>query len=89
MALLARGYGKVVRGGGADFLFYWHAGREVLAGHHPYAVEGYYYPPFFAVGMASLAWLPWKVAAAVWLGGVGAWVGGGGALGNRNLGLKR
>lgn len=33
----------------------------------PEAVRGFYYSPFFAVGMRSLAHLPFAVARAVWL----------------------
>jgi alpha-1,2-mannosyltransferase len=61
-----------VRGGFKDLLVYQHAGRAFLDGvsvyHSDEPVNGlpFTYPPFAAVVMAPLAWLPAWLAATLW-----------------------
>jgi hypothetical protein len=51
---------------GSDFTIYYEAGRALIEGRNPNRVFGFIYLPFFALCMAPLALLPYKVAAAVW-----------------------
>jgi hypothetical protein len=63
---------------GFDFVVFWHAGRDVLAGHSPYpalaslpkvanhqAFAPFVYPAPFAVAVAPLALLPLPVASSL------------------------
>lgn len=54
---------------GSDFTIYYDAGRALIEGREPNRVFGFIYLPFFALCMAPLALLPYKVAAVVWQAG--------------------
>jgi alpha-1,2-mannosyltransferase len=70
--LVATAVAAGVRGDLKDLLVYQHAGRGFLDGASVYddPVGGlpFTYPPFAAVLMAPLAWLPAWLAAALWTG---------------------
>lgn len=51
---------------GSDFTIYYQAGRALIEGREPIRVFGFIYLPFFALCMAPLALLPYKLAAVVW-----------------------
>ena len=55
----------------ADFHWYYWAGERVFEGAdlYTYVLDGYIYPPFFAVAMYPLSLLPRTVAAAIWYAG--------------------
>lgn len=78
---------------GQDFRGFYAAARVFVAGGNPYdysqvasvlaAVTGrqgnnpYYYPPWFVLLCAPLAWLPFPAARAAWLGlNAAAWIAG-------------
>jgi len=52
----------------ADFHWYYWAGGRVFTGAdlYTYVLDGYIYPPFFAVAMYPLSLLPRTAAAAIW-----------------------
>ena len=55
----------------ADFHWYYWAGEQVFKGAdlYTYVLDGYIYPPFFAVAMYPLSLLPRTLAAASWYAG--------------------
>jgi hypothetical protein len=54
-----------------DFSWYYWAGERVFTGAdlYTYVLDGYLYPPFFAVLMFPLSLLPRTLAAAIWYAG--------------------
>lgn len=72
LAALAAGSINVVKKSrDADFHWYCYAGGHVLSdkGIYHYVLDGYLYPPFFAVLMIPLSALPATWAAAIWYAG--------------------
>lgn len=67
-----------LHGGFTDLNVYQHGGRALLDGGSPYAGREpvgdlpFTYPPFAAVAMAPLAWLPAWLLAALWTAASGA-----------------
>jgi hypothetical protein len=55
-----------LRPSGSDFTVFYRAGEAVLAGRDPTQVERFLYPPFFALVVAPLAWLPYALALVLW-----------------------
>ncbi len=55
----------------ADFHWYYWAGSRVFEGAdlYTYVLDGYIYPPFFAVAMYPLSLLPRTLAASIWYAG--------------------
>ncbi len=54
---------------GGDFSFYFHAARAVAAGHSPYSVAGYVYPPLIAIVLAPLAHVATPTVWKLWVDG--------------------
>ena len=54
-----------------DFSWYYWAGERVFTGAdlYTYVLDGYLYPPFFAVVMFPLSLMPRTLAAAIWYAG--------------------
>ena len=68
-ALLVARYRGAVRGAvGGDFMIYLNAAREVAAGHSPYLVVGYRYPPIVALLLAPFSHSAPSHVWKVWTG---------------------
>src|SRR5580692_6314524 len=50
----------------SDFSAYYDAARNILAGHSPFLRSGYIYPPFLALMLTTVAWLPYVTARWIW-----------------------
>lgn len=83
MGLAYQRYHAAVAGSvGADFTIFFQAGHQIAAGHSPYVVKGYVYPPPVALALAPFShmsiahvWKAWT-AAELWalLAGVALFV---------------
>jgi hypothetical protein len=69
LTLAYRRYDSALRGGvGGDFRLYFNAARAVVAGHSPYTVAWYVYPPVIAVLLAPIAHVDVHSVWKLWTG---------------------